>query len=554
MRRSAAVSKEYSSEGIPSDLKWHPEGDEEPDAAEEGSMNIDVSRLPKNVAPHAREILSRMYGVPLDITEKGVNNEVKVEANQEVHVTNETKQSKRPNPCSADYADEYLQARLYETPEGLRLWNHRGQWLRFNGTCYEPLSDKELRADVINYFTGTPLRGRVRKAFAAEIIGHLEARCLMPDTVSLPAFTTEGKWYEEPGTITLQNGVIDLSSVRIGVTPELQAHKSKLISTTRLPYDYNPKAECPLWMAFLEQVLPDQGSRRLLQQMFGYCLTPDMSLQKFFMFEGTGGNGKSIATSILRRLVGINNTSSLPLKCFHDKHGLISTYGKLVNFAGELKEKDAVAEDLLKQATGGDLMHFEAKYQKAFSAPFTAKIVISTNERPAFTDRSNGLWRRLIIVPFPVLILPEKQDPGLEEKLATELSGILNWAIRGAIDLNTAGRFEEPQVSREALASFKEQANPEQVFFKECCQFGADMSAGTQEFYESYRRYAERTGHKPLNGTKFQAEVVKLPGVKKERPHTNGPRHNIYRGITVYGLNSPPPQGDHQQPGGLSLN
>jgi putative DNA primase/helicase len=257
-----------------------------------------------------------------------------------------------------------------------------------------------------------------------------------------------------------------------------------------------------------------------------------MSLQKFFMFEGTGANGKSVVAGILRRVVGVNNTSGVPLNRFHDKHSLVSTYGKLVNVTGELREKDTIAEDLLKQATGGDLMHFDPKHKPAFSAPFTAKIIICTNERPAFTDRSNGLWRRIIVVPFPVSIPPERQDPELEDKLANELPGILNWAIQGALSLYKFGRFEEPKASIEARTAFQKDANPVRQFLDECCRLDSEAYVETQALYTQYRAYVLEHGHAPLSDTKFSKEVTSLSGVKKDRIRMPGGRPHVYLGIT----------------------
>jgi len=287
-------------------------------------------------------------------------------------------------------------------------------------------------------------------------------------------------------------------------------------------------------MRFLEEVQPEEVCRRLLQHIFGYCLTRDISLQKFFIFEGTGCNGKSVTTSILRRVVGQDNISSVPLNRFNDKHSLVSTYGKLVNFTGELRDKDTIAEDLLKQATGGDVMYFEPKYKDAFSAPFTAKIIICTNERPAFTDRSHGLWRRLIIVPFPISIPPEKQDPELEQKLALELTGILNWAIEGARSLYTSGRFEEPHVSIDARIDFQKDANPARQFFDEHCQLEPHGFTESQDLYDRYRTNVEARGHKPLSDTKFKKEVEALTGKRKDRRYLpNGSRPNVYPGIVT---------------------
>ena len=329
-----------------------------------------------------------------------------------------------------------------------------------------------------------------------------------------------------------------MQDLHLGVTPRLDAHTPKLVSRCLLPYDYLPCAECPAWLAFLEQVLPDQGSRTLLQQTFGYCLTADMSLQRFFMFEGTGGNGKGVVTNILGRLLGRENISGLPLNRFHDKHDLVVTLGKLVNITSELGEKDRISEEQLKLAVGGDMMHFNPKYQKPFPARFTAKIIISTNERPALGDRSEGIWRRLILLPFPVTITPEKQDPRLEDTLARELPGILNWAIQGAISLYRKGQFEVPPQSIAARLTYQTESSSARLFFDECCELKATAVIGTRVLYQGYRDYCLIDGYKPFNETNFKKEVCKLPGVTKCRaPNAGDHRPHIYCGVT---LSDPP--------------
>lgn len=435
-------------------------------------------------------------------------------------------------PTSADLAEEYLRARGLG-PTELRLRKHRGEWLRCNGTYYEPQSYEALEADVTTYFNGTPYRAKVSTSFVSGIIKQLTARCLMPE-IDLPAEVIDGAWKPARDVAVLKNGVVTLASVQSGQVPDLQPHSSRLVTRRALSFDYDSAATCRQWLTFLEHVLPDDGSRRLLQQIFGYCLTFDMRYQKFFLFEGTGGNGKSVVTSILRRIIGDHNTSSLPLNRFGDKHGLANTHGKLVNFTGELREKDTVAEELLKQATGGDVMHFDPKYKSAFTAPFTAKIIICTNERPTFTDRSDGLWRRLVVLPFPVSIPPEQQDPGLEARLARESPGILNWAIQGAIALTRAGRFEEPARSKAAAQDFRDQASPERIFLKERCRLEESGWIEAQALYDEYRADAHRGGFKPMNKAKFRKEVLLLPGVKEDRLRkANGSRPHIFRGITT---------------------
>src|SRR5262249_725910 len=153
--------------------------------------------------------------------------------------------------------------------------------------------------------------------------------------------------------------------------------------------------------------------------------------QKFFLFEGEGANGKGVVLNILTLLLGAANVSGLPLESFSATHGLESTLGKLVNLTSEIGDLDRVSEGKLKQFTGEDLMSFNPKYRPEFTAKATARLVMATNVRPPFRDRSNGLWRRLMVLPFPVTIPEGKRNRRLTDELATELSGIFNWAVEG---------------------------------------------------------------------------------------------------------------------------
>jgi cytoplasmic iron level regulating protein YaaA (DUF328/UPF0246 family) len=56
----------------------------------------------------------------------------------------------------ADLSDKYLAARRYASPEDTKLRWHRGEWLRYDGKSFRPLEEKELKADIMNYFRQTP--------------------------------------------------------------------------------------------------------------------------------------------------------------------------------------------------------------------------------------------------------------------------------------------------------------------------------------------------------------------------------------------------------------
>ena len=106
---------------------------------------------------------------------------------------------------------------------------------------------------------------------------------------------------------------------------------------------------------------------------------------------------------------------------------------------------------MLKQITAGDRLYLDRKGIAGVDIKPTARLVLATNNRPPLGDRSQGLWRRLLLVPFRVSIPESQQDRQLARKLRGELPGILNWALDGLIRLRQQGRFTESQVGLEAL-------------------------------------------------------------------------------------------------------
>ena len=100
---------------------------------------------------------------------------------------------------------------------------------------------------------------------------------------------------------------------------------------------------------------------------------------------------------VLRALLGPDNVSSVSLSQLNGRFDLSQTLGKLVNIASEVDNVRQVDEAVLKQFTGEDVMQFERKYRDGFSAMPTAKLIIAANTRPPLRDRSDGLWRRLIV-------------------------------------------------------------------------------------------------------------------------------------------------------------
>lgn len=432
----------------------------------------------------------------------------------------------------ADIADVFLAQSGLQSPRGLSLRRYQQDWFRYDGRVFRKMPEDELRGDVTGFLRKTEMRPKVTRQLLGNVITHLEAVCIIPAEVEWPARESKQGWLSQSHSLVMQNGILELPGLRVGTNePVLSPHTPAFISRVCLPYDYDPHATCPRWLDFLQTVLPDLESQQLVKEVFGYCLTYDLSMQKFFLFVGSGGNGKGVTLNILRRLLGADNVSAVPLTRFGGPHDLIETHGKLVNITNEVG--DRLDEDILKQYVAGDLMYFNPKHKRSFSAKPTAKLLNATNELPDVKDCSDGFWRRIVLLPFDVAIPEEKRDHQLEERLAGELAGILNWSVAGAGALYLRKQFIEPKTAMLARQSWRRSMNPAGQFLEEHYEASEEGEIGKVDLYRRFCAWCTDTGHRQVSRFEFYRHVNrKFPFIMEQRPRTDvDQRPRIYRGI-----------------------
>jgi P4 family phage/plasmid primase-like protien len=442
-----------------------------------------------------------------------------------------TGKRKKDDVLAADAADDFLAAKGLRGK--LRRW--RGDWWLYNGRCYDALSDEECRSLIVAYLRDHPdYRSRATRNFAGNVLLNLESLGALPDSLDLPFWVSSTGCERKPNLVALQNGVVDVERFAAGHLDVLQKHTPEFFCPTLLPYAFDPQAPCLRWREFLDEVLPEADGRQFLQEWFGYNLVYDLSQQRFVILEGDGANGKSVICTVLRQLLGAQNVSAVPLEFFEVRFQLAPTLGKLANVVPEMGEIDRVAEGVLKPFVSGDPMQFDRKNKEPITALPTARLTFATNMRPRFSDRSEGVWRRLVLVPFTVTIPPDRQDRKLGEKLIAELPGIFNWAIQGLQRLRERGHLIEPTASREAKEDYKRETNPARAFLEEKCEVDPRHEIPKEALYGEYRTWAEACGYRPLGLAQFAKEVHRLdPSIRAGRPRQDGKRTQVFEGIEL---------------------
>jgi P4 family phage/plasmid primase-like protien len=338
--------------------------------------------------------------------------------------------------------------------------------------------------------------------------------------------------------VVFRNGMIDLEELfAAGVPPQLQPYNPRLFSQVALPYDYDPNAACPLWEETLRDVLRPAGQNdhrvMLLQEFTGLTLVPgDTQFEKFLIMVGRGRNGKSTITTVWKALLGSENVSHVPLDKIDSDFRLYGMMGKLANIVGDMEYIDKAAEGLLKQLVSGDWVDVNRKHKEPIPMRPTARLIFGCNDIPQFNDRSDGTWRRIIILPFLWQVPAESVDTQRVTRLLGELPGIFNWALQGAIRLYRQGGFTPCGVTDTALDEHRFNSDPFRQFCEVCCELDAGYSELSQTMYEAYRQHCQDNGRRSKNNTEFGKQVLDLPGTARVR-ESGGNRAYLYRGIRL---------------------
>lgn len=306
-----------------------------------------------------------------------------------------------------------------------------------------------------------------------------------------------------PYLVNVRNGLLDIRDM------SFKEHTPSYLSTVQLNVEYNPQVDCPQFKKFLNEVL-DCKLIPLVQEIVGYLLTTNTASQKAFVFWGPARTGKSTLLWVVEYLLlGKKNVSNIPWQEIGDKFKTAELLGKLANVFSDLPSKSIDDTGIFKVVTGEDYLMAEKKNKNPFKFKPFARLVFSCNELPRnYVDRTEGFYRRLIIVPFSRQIDKSKIDKALKYKFQREKEGILNWALEGLKRLYENNfEFSENELTDGVKKEYKRENNNVISFVEECCELDGLFSCSRIELYESYKEFCVEAGLKALSQIKFNKEL-----------------------------------------------
>jgi len=313
-----------------------------------------------------------------------------------------------------------------------------------------------------------------------------------------------------------------------------RGHRRGDLITQIVPVDFDEKADCPQWRAFMVQMLPVGRVRRMVQVASGLGLV-GITVQKLFFHYGAGANGKSVYMETMCRLLG-EAAVTLPASSFIGEGAaggqatpdIARLYGRRFLRVKELPEGEELRENFVKEATGGEALSARDLFLGYFDFEplFTAHM--SGNGFPRISGTDEGIWRRMAVVHWPVQIPVEARLPfeDMVARFQPEYPGILNWLIEGALIYLREG-LDIPDEVTAATAEMRFEMDPTAQFCRDgvVAEEAGEVRGNT--LYDAYVRHAEEQAGGPKHANPIK--IQRFGRIMKKKYAWRDDRGTVYR-------------------------
>lgn len=198
-----------------------------------------------------------------------------------------------------------------------------------------------------------------------------------------------------------------------------------------LDVSYDPTAYDKNVDDFIKFICCDREDMRIvIEEILGHILLVNKFPHKIFFLTGSGANGKSTFVEMITKFTG-ELASHVDIANFDDGTSLASLVGKIVNVADDVDAIYLEKSKNLKTMASGNTVGARAIYSQPITIKNTSTLIFTANEPPVFKDKSDGIGRRLVIIPFENKV--KERIYNLDELLSTDnaKSYLLNLALKG---------------------------------------------------------------------------------------------------------------------------
>lgn len=399
----------------------------------------------------------------------------------------------KPKPPSKDLLDAgrrwyvlYHEEWSYDAQ--LHLWHH------WTGTYHKAEQRPSIKLD--NQAMRVLRQIKLTVSSSSRIDGTIRA-----------AAALSARTFEPPaGHINFVNGTLDPA------TWELQDHDPAHGFTYCLGYPWQA-GDYPTIARFLGQTIPDPDGVQAYMIHLGLALLNDMRLHKTLILIGPPRSGKSTVLALSNAVCGQDPYGNAGPELFsRETEGLrsrASWNGRRIVTLEELPVEALRNEEIIKAmvAHGGVPMR-HLWQREAMENRWRPKVLMATNERPRYSDRTGALTKRIIPISCPNARPETDINPFLLDQLLPELAGFAAACVSlAAVTLESGGVYPMSDAMRDLLAEIEQQGDSLKSWVRDRCVLEADAWERTDVLYSDYKRYCEMNGNKVMSKERFAMSV-----------------------------------------------
>ncbi len=455
----------------------------------------------------------------------------------------------------------------------LRYCIETAKWLQYNGKYWAEISAtrvKHMARDVVT----------IIRHEAAEV-GNLGGKENKEQRAKKEKIVEElNKWARTTSYKNRLEAITELSKQDLAVDASLFDRDPLLVNCdnatfdirtgeTRLhdPEDYLSHVSAPYvrgakndkWEAFLARVQPNAKIRAFLKRAEGYSATALTNEEALFLCYGLPATGKSTYLEAIAAAIG-SYSQAESIKTFlsredgdagRPKPELLSLIGARRVSCIEVNKNTRWDSALINTLISGEKYRTRALYSnEPFEFNGVFKLWVGANHRPKVyydPDAEDGIWRRLYVVPFEVVIPEEEWDTALKDYFTRDpaaKAAIFAWILEGAVEwykLSDEGRrsgLKAPEAVRAARRDYQAAQSPIYEFIKSECQVGANergfYEVAINDLWEIFSDVRKGYDTRKVKSSKSLSKYLNSLGFERFRD-TKDKRY-YWRGLKILGL------------------
>jgi putative DNA primase/helicase len=311
----------------------------------------------------------------------------------------------------------------------------------------------------------------------------------------------------DPFLLNCANGTLDLR------TGQARDHDPADLLTKMTGAAFGNVVENDVFFTkFLERVQPKQEMRDYLARLLGHALEGRVVSHILPIFHGEGANGKGTLTGAVLAALGdyadAADPELLTARNF-DAHptGVADLFGLRLAVLHESDHGRRLAEGTVKRLTGGDRVKARRMREDFWHFEPSHTFLMLTNHKPIVGGTDEGIWRRLRLVPFDVVVPPEERDEELPAKLALELEAVLAWLVAGYQDWRKRGLAEPDQVTK-ATAAYRAESDALTQFIDQRCLAFPQSRVRSSDLFAAWCAWCRGQGTEPGTQTAFSKDLT----------------------------------------------